>query len=1455
MTGSGNNIFEQMQSICDRFRRQLKRGAHARIEDYLGQLDDAAEGALFQNLLQLDMEFRRRNGETPTSEDYIQRFPQFADQVRQTFFESHTMSHDSQQASSGFEETVLSGMPASRRLGEYALLGELGRGAFGVVYEARHNRRNDRVALKTLPTNLDGQSHPLRDADRLHRFRREFRSLAEINHPHLVGMQTLEFDAEQNQWFFTMDLVDGRDFLSHVRPNGELNEKRLRAALPQLVTGISALHAQHIVHRDLKPSNVMVDSTGHVVILDFGLVAELQDRLGETVSMRSGQFAGTLPYAAPEQLSGQRPAAADWYAMGVMIYEALTGERPFSGSPTDLIVQKQTLDAPTLLSRDDLPTDLTALVDQLLKRKPEERPTATAIASSLSVEQQPESADSVEGDMLSAQPAPELSLIGREEQLAQLEAIRREWMAGDQPVVVFISGRSGEGKTSLIEKFLAPFRKESPLSPARRIKGTGLFFRNGPKGASQKRAPSPLFLILSGRCYDRESVPYKAIDGLIDALVGHLRSQNDDEVAEMLPEDTDMLAQLFPVTRRVAAIAKLDLTLVKRLDAKQVRFRAFHALKELLARISHESPLVMFIDDLQWGDADSASVLMRLLSPPEAPTVLMLGSFRSDEANDSVFLTRWNSLKKQADSHWEGEAPAEPGLVHHVASLKPNGGENAARREPRPPYTDSPFRLHDIIVGPLPEAQCVQLVLARVGDDSPTLRDRAAEIHESTGGNPYLIDQLIECLDRESGALTAVPLNQVIGRRLSRLPKDAAALLDVIAISGHAISATEVSEAAGLSGAAFATLNRMRNERLVRLIGSDRHTQVDTYHDKIREAVLVQLGDHQRQELHRAVGETIERLEQVSVDNLLASITSDSEKERTKIDTPARVYDLAYHFHAADDAPRTLVYSVLAAEAATQQFAFEVAAQYFEIAEANAMSASNPVRYRIRAGYGRSLTQLGRYDEALSEFGQAAELSDDLLETAEAQSAAAEIHQRRGELQASTAVYRDVLRKLGVSVPQSSLGFVREWVWNGFCLLIVRFNPFHGHRKPDAKELFIARILGQGLYLACAWTNTLHLMWSLSAAIRRNRQFRDPYFSIRANIFSANQWLLVGRYQHGWRKYTEQIGHVQESNDMAIFVTQKRSGGYMQISNGRFHEAEATLAEVEEHAKEKMPDFYSLQTARCWRAYVLLHVGELAECTKISRMVFDSSVSAGHDRFAGMALECLERATAGRLPFARLRDTLPQATDNHTMTVQLLTAEADWHLVHGRTDQALDKASNALDIVHTNLLTNAFSMIAFPVFMKSAREHARSLQESQPRESQRLLRRSIRAGRWGVRISRCVKTHAAATHRELALTWDALGRTRKAIKYARKSCRIAKQQDASYEYAKSLLVCGQLAEKLGRPEARQQIEEAEVKLRDFDRQIEAANQQMPVSIPSDSRTMGDQKPILPSPPSRGRVSG
>jgi len=254
----------------------------------------------------------------------------------------------------------------------FILRRRLGAGGMGVVYEA-HDREMDKVvALKTLTR---------AEAAHIYRFKREFRTLADVSHPNLASLYELMSDGRH--WFFTMELVNGVTFIQYVRPesNDELNdaadntllgprprpaanadteaetvdfdssrliyksgemppldeaplldsfykldEERLRSALRQLAEGVNRLHEVGKLHRDIKPSNVLVTEDGRVVILDFGLVEDIQPELHETL------LAGTPDYMSPEQ--GAQMAiskASDWYSVGVILYQALTERLPFKG--------------------------------------------------------------------------------------------------------------------------------------------------------------------------------------------------------------------------------------------------------------------------------------------------------------------------------------------------------------------------------------------------------------------------------------------------------------------------------------------------------------------------------------------------------------------------------------------------------------------------------------------------------------------------------------------------------------------------------------------------------------------------------------------------------------------------------------------------------------------------------------------------------------------------------------------------------------------------------------------------------------------------------------------------------------------------------------------------------------------------------------------------------------------
>jgi serine/threonine-protein kinase len=251
--------------------------------------------------------------------------------------------------------------------GRYELQSLLGKGAMGTVYRARDTLVGDVVALKTL--DLGQGAGP----DVLERFRREVRLARRISHPHVARMHDLGEDSGRS--FLTMELIEGSDLkglLDRERPLAPTRAARIALAVCE---GLAAAHAAGVVHRDLKPGNVLVETSGRVVLTDFGIARALVD----SATAHTQGLVGTPMYMAPEQVSGgSTDARTDLYAVGLMLYEMLTGERPFTGDSV-LAVAMARLRQPPPDPRarvPGVPEALAGLVLRCAAREPEERPAS-----------------------------------------------------------------------------------------------------------------------------------------------------------------------------------------------------------------------------------------------------------------------------------------------------------------------------------------------------------------------------------------------------------------------------------------------------------------------------------------------------------------------------------------------------------------------------------------------------------------------------------------------------------------------------------------------------------------------------------------------------------------------------------------------------------------------------------------------------------------------------------------------------------------------------------------------------------------------------------------------------------------------------------------------------------------------------------------------------------------------
>jgi Tol biopolymer transport system component len=268
-------------------------------------------------------------------------------------------------------------LPRGTPVGPYRVVGLLGRGGMGFVYEAEDPKLGRHVALKVLPPGLDS-------ASRRRRFEREARALAAIQHPGIVHVYSVEESA--GALFIAMERVYGLTLAERIEPGGLALGELLAIAIP-LADALAAAHARGVIHRDLKPANVMVTVDGHVKVLDFG-VAKWRPELQEASSAtHHGIVVGTASYMSPEQAEGREvDPRSDLFSLGVILFQMATGELPFRGGSAAAVISALLHETPPSVCdlRPALPAALGRLVDRCLAKTKERRyPSALAVRKDL----------------------------------------------------------------------------------------------------------------------------------------------------------------------------------------------------------------------------------------------------------------------------------------------------------------------------------------------------------------------------------------------------------------------------------------------------------------------------------------------------------------------------------------------------------------------------------------------------------------------------------------------------------------------------------------------------------------------------------------------------------------------------------------------------------------------------------------------------------------------------------------------------------------------------------------------------------------------------------------------------------------------------------------------------------------------------------------------------------------
>ncbi|MFE8605687.1 serine/threonine-protein kinase [Archangium violaceum] len=813
-------------------------------------------------------------------------------------------------------------------LGPYRILGTLGRGGMGQVFRGQHRESGQLVALKTVraPSALHLSS-----------LRREVRALGQARHPGLVRI--LDQGVDEGRPWYAMELLHGRTLRdvmagdghgpadgeptlptgeapppARPRAHGPLELARiapLLALLRDVCAPLAALHGAGLVHRDLKPENIFVTERGAPVLVDLGIAARFSGASGRE-SFTSGdelRAIGTRSYMAPEQLGGELvDARTDLYALGVILYECLTGQRPFSSPGPGGVLARHSGQrplAPSLLVP-GLPPELDGLVLRLLEPRPRARPGYAEDVAALLEQWLGEwghaspREDAGRASVPHARPwlyRPELT--GREHVLGGLEVALEQLQHEGRGGRIYLGGASGVGKTRLV------------MELAQRAMGRGLAVMSCPCRPGDALSPSPL-----------SPAPLQPFRPLLLALADRCRAGEAPVTETLLGPAGRVLAAHEPALGALPGLERYPEP--PPLDATGTRLRLFDALGSALVALAAHAPLVLVMDDLQWADELSLGFLRGAgLGPLAEAPILLLGTYRNGAPGG-----RLSSIIEAAGSTHVELDRLDDGSVRAMAA--------SMLALPEVPADIGGFLTSAAEGNPFFVAECLRAAI----DGGALARERDGRWRFLPGA--------------PGGALPSLPrsLSELLSGRMDALDAPAREALEAAAVLGHACEAELLIRLAGLEEPVASDALR---SLCLRALLEEEEGQLHFIHERLRETVTTSLPPARREALHRRAALLLEGAGPVH-DGLHAALAVHH--------AGAGAHDRAHasFVRAAEHARRTYAHEQAAA-------LYQAALREAE-AHPGPMPTGTRAPRALREHLGELLGVLGHQEEARTAYGQ-----------------------------------------------------------------------------------------------------------------------------------------------------------------------------------------------------------------------------------------------------------------------------------------------------------------------------------------------------------------------------------------------------------------------------------------------------------------------------------------------------
>jgi len=688
----------------------------------------------------------------------------------------------------------------------YEILGELGRGGMGVVYRARDPKLNRDVAVKLIAS-MD-LTPELEE-----RFQREAQVVAQMDHPAIVTIHDVGRD--EGSLFFVMPLVGGTNLLRLIRDQslrlGEVVDIGI-----QVAEALDYSHARGVVHRDVKPANIMVTreeggSAVRVRVMDFGLArSTTESRLTKT-----GTLVGTVAYLSPEQVASRSfDGRSDIYSLGVVLYECLVGEPPFTGEVQSILYRiAHEVPQPPRDRGAEIREELQDILLRCLEKDPGKRPQkAGQVAEALRRHRASLASDEfrmsvvLSHSRIIARPASSV-FVGREKEFAELQRRLNNAISGEGQLAV-VAGEAGIGKTRLLEEL-------KNLATVRKIR------------------------VLYGRFVEQDrAFSYQGFSELIEDAF----RTRDPEASSGGPDFADLAADLLGLFPQLSEIPELrsavsgDSRIAAPAEERKAedRLQIFELIARTLTRIGGGKPLVLILDNLHGAEASIEAlqyIVRRLRSTP----TLIVGSYRQTDTD------KRHPLIKMLDS-----------------------------------FADDP-RFVSITLPPFSPSEHRSLVESLVGapnvSDALALR-----LREATEGNPFFTRELVRSLVESGGiekddtgawsfsaeaeiSADTLPatIQQAVEKRIERLPQELRDVLSVASVLGKTFDSKDLETIAEESRDLDDDVDRLIREGMLEEERESRGDRLTFSSGIVRDVLYAALSRRKRRSLHRRFAELLEK--------------------------------------------------------------------------------------------------------------------------------------------------------------------------------------------------------------------------------------------------------------------------------------------------------------------------------------------------------------------------------------------------------------------------------------------------------------------------------------------------------------------------------------------------------------------------------------------------------------------